>query len=92
MLTGNFNLKNLNEKYSPSTLAGYGASEAWGAGPAGTGTWYSFSNYEDMKNFDTEKATISGEQNSVGLSITKWSKVYTASRTYSITTLVEPKK
>jgi len=90
MLTGKFHFKNLNEKYSPSTLAGYGASEGWGAGIASSGSWYSFSNYKDWKNFSTENATISGEQNAWGISTSKYTWGLSFSKTYSISTLILP--
>ncbi len=87
MVTGNFNVKN----YSPSTIAGYGGSQGWGAGIATTGKWYSFKNYADMKNFNTSNATISGEQNAWSLTISpKALKGFSASRVYSFTTLVQP--
>lgn len=90
MLTGNFNLSNVKDT-SPSTLEGFGGSQGWGAGIAARSTWYSFKNYDDMKNFRTSNATISGEQNAISLSISfKKLKGFSASRMYSITTLVQP--
>ena len=91
MLSGNFNFKNLQENYSPSTIAGYGGSQGWGAGIAARSTWYSFANYDDWKNFKTANATISGEQNAISLSISfRKLKGFSANRMYSITTLVQP--
>ena len=90
MLTGNFNSANI-KNYSPSTIAGYGGSQGWGAGIASKATWYSFKNYNDWKSFRTENATISGEQNAWGLTISpKAFKSLSASKVYSITTLVQP--
>ena len=91
ILTGNFNFKNLKENYSPSTIAGYGGSQGWGAGIAARSTWYSFKNYADWKSFKTKNATISGEQNAWSLTISpKMLKGFSANRVYSITTLVLP--
>jgi hypothetical protein len=91
MLTGNFNFKNLNEFYTPNTIAGYGGSQGWGAGIAARSTWYSFPNYADWKSFNTANATISGEANAWSLTISpKKLKGFSGSRLYSITTLVQP--
>ncbi len=92
MLTGNFNLSNVKDA-SPSTLEGFGASQGWGAGIAARANWYSFANYDDMKNFRTNKATISGEMNEVSLSISpKKLKGFSANRSYSYTALIPPNK
>ncbi|MDQ6609916.1 MAG: hypothetical protein M3Y85_08860 [Bacteroidota bacterium] len=92
MITGNLNAKNKRD-YSPSTLAGYGGSQGWGAGIAVRSNWYSFSNDKDWKNFNTANATISGEQNAVSLSISlKRLNGFSANRVYSLTTLVQPVK
>ena len=67
-LNGKFNIQD----YSPSTLAGYGASFAGGGGVGVSftkGNWYSFSNLGDMLKLNLSKSVASGTQNSMSSGI-----------------------
>jgi RHS repeat-associated protein len=88
-LNGKFNIKD----YSPSTLAGYGASYAGGGGIGVSftkGKWYSFSSLDDMLKLRFSNAAASGTQNSMSVGFPfKPGYTLSGSAQYSISTLKE---